>query len=77
MIGIVARMPQNFIFEVGVRMNGAGGAVGLIVEILFLFVVVLVSFCWFRVLVVFLFSMREELWVTSIWWAFVSIYLLK
>jgi preprotein translocase subunit SecY len=41
MIGIVARMPQNFIFEVGVRMNGAGGAVGLIVEILFLFVVVL------------------------------------
>ena len=41
MIGIVARMPQNFVFEVGVRMNGAGGAVGLIVEILFLFVVVL------------------------------------
>jgi preprotein translocase subunit SecY len=41
MIGIVARMPQNFIFEVGIRMNGAGGAIGLIVEILFLFVVVL------------------------------------
>jgi preprotein translocase subunit SecY len=41
MIGIVARMPSNFIFEVGVRMNGAGGAIGLIVEILFLFVVVL------------------------------------
>jgi preprotein translocase subunit SecY len=41
MIGIVARMPQNFIFEVGVRMNGAGGAIGLIVEVLFLFVVVL------------------------------------
>ena len=41
MIGIVARMPQNFVFEVGVRMNGAVGAVGLIVEILFLFVVVL------------------------------------
>jgi preprotein translocase subunit SecY len=41
MIGIVARMPQNFVFEIGVRMNGAGGAVGLIVEILFLFVVVL------------------------------------
>lgn len=41
MIGIVARMPQNFIFEVGVRMNGAGGAIGLIVEILFLFLVVL------------------------------------
>jgi preprotein translocase subunit SecY len=41
MIGIVARMPQNFIFEVGIRMNGAGGAIGLIVEVLFLFVVVL------------------------------------
>jgi len=41
MIGIVARMPQNFVFEVGVRMNGAGGAIGLIVEILFLFVIVL------------------------------------
>ena len=41
MIGIVARMPQNFIFEVGIRMNGAGGAIGLIVEILFLFIVVL------------------------------------
>jgi preprotein translocase subunit SecY len=41
MIGIVARMPSNFIFEVGIRMNGAGGAIGLIVEVLFLFIVVL------------------------------------
>ena len=41
MIGIVARLPQNFVFEAGVRMNGAGGAIGLIVEVLFLFVVVL------------------------------------
>ena len=41
MIGIVARMPQSFIFEAGTRMNGAGGAIALIVEILFLFVVVL------------------------------------
>ena len=41
MIGIVARMPTNFIFEAGTRMNGAGGALGLIVEILFLFVIVL------------------------------------
>ena len=41
MIGIVARMPANFIFEAGTRMNGAGGAVALIVEIVFLFVVVL------------------------------------
>ena len=37
MIGIVARMPANFIFEAGTRMNGAGGAIALIVEILFLF----------------------------------------
>ncbi len=41
MIGIVARMPSNFIFEAGTRMNGAGGAIALIVEVLFLFVIVL------------------------------------
>jgi preprotein translocase subunit SecY len=41
MIGIVARMPANFIFEAGTRINGAGGAIGLIVEILFWFIVIL------------------------------------
>ncbi len=41
MIGIVARMPSSFVFEAGTRMNGAGGAIALIVEILFLFVIVL------------------------------------
>ncbi len=41
MIGIIARMPSNFIFETGTRMNGAGGAVALIVEIVILFVVIL------------------------------------
>jgi preprotein translocase subunit SecY len=41
MIGIVARMPQNFVFEAGTRMNGAGGPIALIVEIVILFVVVL------------------------------------
>jgi preprotein translocase subunit SecY len=41
MIGIVARMPANFIFEAGTRMNGAGGPIALIVEIVLLFVVVL------------------------------------
>jgi preprotein translocase subunit SecY len=41
MIGIVARMPANFLFEIGARMNGAGGLIGIIVEVLFLFVVVL------------------------------------
>jgi preprotein translocase subunit SecY len=41
MIGIVARMPSNFIFETGTRMNGAGGAIALIVELVILFVIVL------------------------------------
>jgi preprotein translocase subunit SecY len=41
MIGIVARMPANFVFEAGTRMNGAGGAIALIVEVLFLFIIVL------------------------------------
>jgi len=29
MIGIVARMPSNFIFESGARLNGAGGPIAL------------------------------------------------
>jgi preprotein translocase subunit SecY len=41
MIGIVARMPANFVFESGARLNGAGGPIALIVEIVLLFVVVL------------------------------------
>jgi preprotein translocase subunit SecY len=41
MIGIVARMPSNFIFEAGTRMNGAGGAIALIVEIIFWFIIIL------------------------------------
>ena len=40
MIGIVARLP-HFIFEAGTRMNGAGGPIAFVVEILLLFVVVL------------------------------------
>lgn len=43
MIGIVARMPASFIFESGARLNGAGGAVALIVEIVVLFVVILAT----------------------------------
>ena len=43
MIGIVARMPASFIFEAGARMNGAGGAVALIVEVVLLFVVILAT----------------------------------
>jgi preprotein translocase subunit SecY len=41
MIGIIARMPANFIFESGTRLNGAGGPVALIIEIVFWFVVIL------------------------------------
>jgi preprotein translocase subunit SecY len=41
MIGIIARLPANFIFEFGARMNGAGGAIMLVVEIILLFVVIL------------------------------------
>jgi preprotein translocase subunit SecY len=41
MIGIVARLPQNFLFEFGSRMNGVGGPIALIVEIIFWFVVIL------------------------------------
>jgi len=41
MIGIVARMPANFVFEAGTRLNAAGGPIALIVEIVILFVVVL------------------------------------
>jgi preprotein translocase subunit SecY len=41
MIGIFSRMPAKFIFEAGTRMNGTGGPIALIVEILILFVVVL------------------------------------
>jgi preprotein translocase subunit SecY len=40
MIGIIARLPANFIFETGARMNGAGGMIAIIVELIFLFVVV-------------------------------------
>lgn len=41
MIGIVARMPANFIFETGARMNGKGGLIALLVEMILLFVVIL------------------------------------
>jgi preprotein translocase subunit SecY len=41
MIGIIARMPSTFIFESGARLNGAGGPVALIVEIVLWFVVIL------------------------------------
>ncbi len=41
MIGIIARMPANFVFEAGTRLNGAGGPIALIVEVVVLFVVIL------------------------------------
>ena len=41
MVGIIARMPANFVFELGARMNGAGGLIMLLVEVIFLFIVIL------------------------------------
>jgi preprotein translocase subunit SecY len=41
MIGIIARLPSSLIFEFGTRINGSGGLVGLLLEFVFLFIVVL------------------------------------
>ncbi len=41
MIGIIARLPSNFIFEAGARMNGAGGMIALIVEMVILYAIIL------------------------------------
>jgi preprotein translocase subunit SecY len=43
MVGILARFPHSFIFETGARMNGSGGLVALLVEIVFLFAVIIGS----------------------------------
>jgi preprotein translocase subunit SecY len=43
MIGIIARLPANFVFETGARMNGSGGLIALLVEIIFLFIVILAT----------------------------------
>ncbi|HUS85624.1 MAG TPA: preprotein translocase subunit SecY [Bacteroidales bacterium] len=43
MIGIIARLPQSFIFELGTRLEGSGGLVALLVEIVFFFLVILGS----------------------------------
>jgi len=41
MIGIIARLPSSMVFEFGTRINGSGGLVGLLIEFVFLFIVVL------------------------------------
>ena len=41
MVGIIARLPANFVFETGARINGSGGLIALLVEIIFLFIVIL------------------------------------
>lgn len=41
MIGIVARLPQNFLFEWGTRMEGTGGPIALIAELIIWFVVII------------------------------------
>lgn len=41
MIGIIARLPANFVFEAGTRVSGAGGLIAVVAEIVILFVVIL------------------------------------
>jgi preprotein translocase subunit SecY len=43
MVGILARFPHSLIFEAGNRINGAGGLVALLIELVFLFAVILAS----------------------------------
>ncbi len=43
MIGIIARLPVAFIAEVGTRINGSGGLVALLVELVILFAIVLAT----------------------------------
>ncbi len=43
MIGIIARLPVAFIAEVGTRINGSGGLVALLVEMVILFAIVLAT----------------------------------
>lgn len=40
MVGILARFPLAFIFEWGTRVNGSGGLVALLIEVVFLFAVI-------------------------------------
>jgi preprotein translocase subunit SecY len=43
MVGILARFPGSLVFETGTRLNGAGGLVALLIELVFLFAVILGS----------------------------------
>ncbi len=43
MVGILARFPVSFVFEAGTRINGSGGLVALLIELVFLFAVILGS----------------------------------
>lgn len=43
MIGIIARLPFAFVAEFGSRLNGSGGLVAFLAEIVFLFVVILAT----------------------------------
>jgi preprotein translocase subunit SecY len=43
MVGIIARFPVAFVFETGTRINGSGGLIALLIEIVFLFLVILGS----------------------------------
>lgn len=41
MVGIIARLPVSFIQESGARLNGAGGLVALLIELVFMYIVIM------------------------------------
>jgi preprotein translocase subunit SecY len=43
MIGIIARLPSAFVFELGTRVNGSGGLVSLLVELVVLFAIMMAT----------------------------------
>ena len=43
MIGIIARLPQAFVFELGTRINGSGGLVSLLIELVVLFAIMMAT----------------------------------
>lgn len=43
MIGIIARLPEAFVFELGTRINGSGGLVSLLIELVVLFAIMMAT----------------------------------
>ncbi len=78
MVGILSRFPASFIFEAGTRINGSGGLVALLVEIVFLFVVdTLLRYSLYRGHGAFRCSTHDELLGTNSMAEFASIFRLR